>query len=59
MLYFAMVFSVFSFAQNTTSTIFGTTTDGNETLPGAIVKLTEVESGTTYTVISNHKGAYA
>ena len=58
MLYFAMVFSVFSIAQNTTSTIFGTTTDGNETLPGAIVKLTEVESGTTYTVISNHKGAY-
>ena len=55
MLYLSMFFSVFSIAQNTTSTITGTTTDSDDILPGAVVKVTEVESGVTYSAISNQK----
>ena len=58
MLYLSMVFSVFSIAQNTTSTITGTTTDSDDILPGAVVKVTEVESGITYSAISNQKGQF-
>ena len=56
MFYLSMVFSVFSIAQNTTSTITGTTTDSEDILPGAVVKVTEVESGVSYSAISNQKG---
>ena len=43
MLYLTVVFSVFTIAQNTTSTLTGTTSDNDDILPGAVVKLTEVE----------------
>ena len=42
MLYLTVVFSVFTIAQNTTSTLTGTTSDSDDILPGAVVKLTEV-----------------
>ena len=58
MLCLSVVFSVFSIAQNTSSTITGTTSDGDELLPGAVITLTETASGTTYTAISNHRGQY-
>ena len=58
MLYLTVVFSVFSIAQNTTSTLTGTTSDNDDILPGAVVKLTEVESGITYSAISNQKGQF-
>ena len=58
MLYLSMVFSVFSIAQNTTSTITGTTTDSEDILPGAVVKVTEVESGVSYSAVSNQKGQF-
>ena len=58
MLMLSMVFSVLTFAQNTTSTITGTTADADDILPGAIVKLTETETGTTYTTVSNQKGQF-
>ena len=50
--------SIDAFAQITTSSITGTTSNREETLPGAIVKLTHIESGTTYTAVSNSKGIY-
>ena len=57
-----VILSVFSFvftlAQNTTSTISGTTSDADEVLPGAIVRLTETGTGTTYTTVSNQKGQF-
>ena len=58
MLCLSVVFSVFSIAQNTSSTITGTTSDGDELLPGAVITLTETASGTTYTAVSNHRGQY-
>ena len=58
MLYLTVVFSVFTIAQNTTSTLTGTTSDSDDILPGAVVKLTEVESGITYSAISNQKGQF-
>ena len=58
MLYLSVVFSVFSIAQKTTSTITGTTTDCDDILLGAVVKVTEVESGINYSAISNQKGQF-
>ena len=58
MLCLLMVFSVFAIAQNTTSTITGVTSDSDDILPGAVVKVTEVESGVTYSAISNQKGQF-
>ena len=58
MLCLLMVFSVFAMAQNTTSTITGVTSDSDDILPGAVVKVTEVESGVTYSAISNQKGQF-
>ena len=43
-------------AQNTTSSVVGTTSDGEEILIGAVVRLTHVESGTTFSTVSNAKG---
>ena len=37
MLYLTVVFSVFTIAQNTTSTLTGTTSDSDYILPGAVV----------------------
>ena len=45
-------------AQNTTSSVVGTTSDGDDVLIGAVVRLTHVESGTTYSTITNTKGMY-
>ena len=45
-------------AQNTTSSIAGTATDGEESLAGAVVKVTHLESGTTYSTVSNGKGFF-
>ena len=45
-------------AQNTTSSIAGTATDGEESLAGAVVKVTHVESGTTYSTVTNTKGFF-
>ena len=56
MLVLSMVFQVLTYAQNTTSTITGTTTDADDILPGAIVRLTETGTGTTYTTVSTKKG---
>ena len=58
MLCLLMVFSVFAIAQNTTSTITGVTSDSDDILLGAVVKVTEVESGVTYSAISNQKGQF-
>ena len=58
MLVLSMVFQVLTYAQNTTSTITGTTTDADDILPGAIVRLTETGTGTTYTTVSNQKGQF-
>ena len=58
MLYLTVVFSVFTIAQNTTSTLTGTTSDSDDILPGAVVKLTEVQSRITYSSISNQKGQF-
>ena len=58
MLYLSVFSFVFTLAQNTTSTISGTTSDADEVLPGAIVRLTETGTGTTYTTVSNQKGQF-
>ena len=58
MLYLSVFSFVFTLAQNTTSTISGTTSDADEVLPGAIVRLTETGTGTTYTTVSNQKGEF-
>ena len=55
-----LLFSAFQSmkAQNTTSSVVGTTSDGEEILIGAVVRLTHVESGTTFSTVSNAKGMY-
>ena len=58
MLLLLMVSGVFAIAQNTTSTIVGTVADAEDNLPGAIVKVTEIETGTVYTAVSNSKGQF-
>lgn len=58
MLCLLMVFSVFAIAQNTTSTITGVTSDSDDILPGAVVKVTEVESGVT-TAVRLKSGAFS
>ena len=45
-------------AQNTTSSITGVSSDSEGVLPGTIVRVTHVESGTTYSTVSNSKGIY-
>lgn len=45
-------------AQNTTSSISGYTMNADEALPGVVVKLTHVETGTTYIALTNVKGMY-
>lgn len=58
MLLLLMVSGVFAIAQNTTSTIVGTVSDAEDNLPGAIVKVTEIETGTVYVAVSNSKGQF-
>ncbi|WP_158215910.1 carboxypeptidase-like regulatory domain-containing protein [Prevotella sp. P5-92] len=58
MLLLLMVSGVFAIAQNTTSTIVGTVADAEDNLPGAIVKVTEIETGTVYAAVSNSKGQF-
>lgn len=47
-----------AYAQNTTSSISGYTANNEESLPGVIVRLVHIESGTEYIAVSNAKGMY-
>ena len=45
-------------AQSTTSSITGTATDREGVLPGAVITVVHIPSGTRYSTIANQKGAY-
>ena len=45
-------------AQSTTSSVTGTATDADGILPGAVITLIHVPSGTQYATIANQKGQF-